>query len=36
MLDRQTVQSWALPERIGILLSGGNLDLDRTPWQAAS
>jgi len=35
LLDGQTVQSRALPERIGILLSGGNLDLDRTPWQAA-
>jgi len=21
--------------KIGIILSGGNLDLDRTPWQAA-
>jgi threonine dehydratase len=36
MLDAQSVQSRALPERIGILLSGGNLDLDRMPWQAAS
>jgi threonine dehydratase len=22
--------------RIGIILSGGNLDLDRLPWQSAS
>jgi threonine dehydratase len=25
-----------LPERIGIVLTGGNLDLDRLPWQAAA
>jgi threonine dehydratase len=35
MLDAHSVASRALPERIGILLSGGNLDLDRMPWQAA-
>jgi threonine dehydratase len=36
LLDERSVQSRKLPLRVGILLSGGNLDLDRLPWAAAT
>jgi threonine dehydratase len=34
LLDGATPAREMLPERIGIILTGGNLDLDRVPWQS--
>ncbi|HEY2683854.1 MAG TPA: pyridoxal-phosphate dependent enzyme [Steroidobacteraceae bacterium] len=36
LLDGAIPAREILPERIGIILTGGNLDLDRVPWQSQS